>query len=341
MSKILLMILTLALCASQGYAGNKSRTGTAGAVELLIPVSAKNLAVGNSMISAQSGIDGVSVNPASIGLLSKNELAFSTFDYLAGIKLYYFAGGFSFGDLGNLGFSIRSLDFGKIDKTTNESPEGTGETFSPTYVTASVILGRELTENIQFGMQVKYVHESFNNASAGGVGFDVGFQYTGVSVLPGLNFGIALKNINLNKLKFEGQGMTNATGPVAGANLGVDKKQWTTPTESFDMPSTFEFGLSYELGLDDLQSLTLGTTYINNNISTDEYNFGGEYNYQNMIFLRSGYSYVPDGIDNLYGLTLGGGLSYNLGFQLTVDYAYQQVNYFSGANQLVTLRIGI
>lgn len=341
MSKILLIILTLAFSISQGFAGNKNRTGTAGATELLIPVSAKNLAIGNSMISAQSGIDGASVNPASLAILPKNELSFSSFKYLADINLYYFAGGFNFGEIGNIGFSIRSLDFGKILRTTNENTEGTGETFTPTYVTASLLFGRELTENIQFGMQVKYVHESFSNASAGGMGFDIGFQYTGVSVLPGLNFGIALKNINLTKLRFEGQGLTNASGIVADSDPGSAKKQWLTPTESFDMPSSFEFGLSYLLGIDDIQSLTLGTTYINNNISTDNYNFGAEYNYQNKIFLRSGYSYVPDGIDNIYGLTLGAGISYNVGFQLTVDYAYQQVEYFGGSNQLVSLKIGI
>ncbi|MCK6602244.1 MAG: PorV/PorQ family protein [Bacteroidetes bacterium] len=336
------LILTLVVSiASVSFAGNKARTGTAGGTEVLIPVSAKNLALSNSFTSSLQGIDGVAINPASIGLMAKNEAIFSSLNYVADINLYYFAAGLNFGDAGNFGFSIRSLDFGKIDKTTNSNPYGTGETFSPTFVTLGVSYGRELTENIQFGTTFKYVHESILNAKAGGIGLDIGFQYSGSGILPGLNFGIAIKNLGLNKMNFDGQSLANTEARTTGAPANAAKENYRTPTEYFDLPSSFEFGLSYAVELDDLQSVTFGSNYINNNLSNDAYNFGGEYNFQDMLFLRGGYSHLPTAVDHPFGATFGVGLKYNVGFDLTLDYAYRQVEYFTDANQLISVKIGI
>lgn len=343
-TKLLNIILTFGLVL--GYsgsviAGNTARTGTAGATELLIPVSARNLALSNSFTSSLSGVDGIPNNPASLGILTKNELAFSSMKYLADINLYYFSAGANLGEVGNFGFSIRTLDFGKITRTTVSNPKGTGETFSPSFITVGLTYGRELTENIQFGTTLKYVYESILNTKANGIGLDIGFQYSGADILPGLNFGIAIKNLGLNKLAFEGQSLTTSTARPDGAPANAPKRALRTPTEAFDMPSSFEFGLSYVLGIDDLQSLALSSNYVNNNLSLDTYNFGGEYNYQNLLFLRGGYSLVPDAVDNPFGPTFGVGLKYNLGFDFTLDYAYRQVDIFADANQLVTIKIGL
>lgn len=332
---------TLLLASGLVFAGNNARTGTAGASEVSIPVSAKSLALSNAFTSSLKGVDGVTINPASLGLMPKNEAMFSSFNYVADVKVYYFAAGLNFGDVGNFGFSLRSLDFGDIKRTTETNPYGTGETFSPTFVTLGVTYGKELTEFIQFGTTLKYVHESILNAKAGGVGLDIGFQYSGDGIIPGLNFGIAIKNLGLNKMFFEGQSLSNSESRTDGAPSNAAKKYFRTPTEYFDLPSSFEFGISYKLGIDDIQNIDFGTNYVNNNLSYDNYSFGAEYSYQDMVFLRGGYSHVPEAVDRPFGATFGAGLKYNLGFDLTLDYAYRQVEYLGDGNQLVTLKIGL
>ncbi|NUQ81698.1 MAG: PorV/PorQ family protein [Bacteroidetes bacterium] len=322
-------------------AGNKDRVGTAGATEIMIPVSARNLALSNSFTANLSGIDGVTLNPASVGLMPKNEVYFSNMKYLADINVYYFGAGINAGDVGNFGFTIKSLDFGEITKTTTTNPYGTGETFSPTFVTLGLTYAKELTEYIQFGTTVKVIHESISNASATGVGVDVGFQYSGSGVIPGLNFGIVVKDIGLTKMVFEGQGLTNADSRANGAPPSAGKKKYVTPSEPFDIPSSFEFGVSYKLDMSDLMSLNMGSNYVNRNISYDLYNFGGELSYNNLVYIRGGYSYAVDATDTPFGATFGVGLNYNLGFDITFDYGYRAVEYFGDANQLVSVKIGI
>jgi len=86
--------------------------------------------------------------------------------------------------------------------------------------------------------------------------------------------------------------------------------------------------------------------FTNNNFFEDVVSFGLEYGFLNTFYLRGGYNYLlnskPE--DNLYGLTLGAGVSY--GFEGTVyfdfDYAYRAVRDFpTGAQHVFTVKLGL
>jgi len=62
--------------------------------------------------------------------------------------------------------------------------------------------------------------------------------------------------------------------------------------------------------------------------------------------LRGGYNYLLNSKleDNLYGLTLGAGISYNFqnAVQFDFDYAYRSVRDFpTGAQHIFTLKLGL
>ena len=110
----------------------------------------------------------------------------------------------------------------------------------------------------------------------------------------------------------------------------------------FELPSTFEIGFAYTPQFDDVNALNLQTSFQNNNFSADEYKFGAEYVYNNLFFVRGGYTYGAniDSEDFIYGLTAGVGLNYNVeGMALKVDYAFRDVEYFD-ANHIFQVSLG-
>ncbi len=67
-----LPLFLAALMVSILYAGSGNRRGTGGASELLIPVGARDLAMGGSTISTTHGVDALFWNPAGVAKLTSS-----------------------------------------------------------------------------------------------------------------------------------------------------------------------------------------------------------------------------------------------------------------------------
>ena len=117
----LTVLLALIALSTDMFAGGGKRNGTAGAQELLIPISARGLAMSGADVSGISGLDAIFYNPAGFGSTAfGTEAMFSYMNYIADIGFSFGGVGVNLGDLGSLGFSIRTLDFGEIPVTTVE-----------------------------------------------------------------------------------------------------------------------------------------------------------------------------------------------------------------------------
>jgi hypothetical protein len=122
---------------------------------------------------------------------------------------------------------------------------------------------------------------------------------------------------------------------------------YKTETAAFGLPSSMEIGVGYTARLDESNSLLVGGLFRNNNSQDDEYNVGAEYNFDNLFFVRGGYTMAPQAANDLtgtnsyaYDYSLGAGVHVNPGgMDLTFDYAYRHVRFFSG-NNVVTLKFG-
>lgn len=339
-----LLAMCVLLFSIQVFAGTSKRTGTAGALELLIPVGSVGTALGGANLATASGIEAIHWNPA--GLAAEIEAAsvlVSHMKYIADINVNYVAGKFKPGQFGALGFSIKTLDFGDIAVTTNESPDGTGEQFSPTFLTFGLTYSKMMTDRINFGTTVKLVSENIMRESATGIAFDFGLQYrTGI----GLNFGIALKNLGPN-MKFDGGDLEVFTKDISrrpdseGENLRI-------PLQNFELPTSFEIAVSYAASLGENNSLTMMGAFMNNNFALDEYRVAAEYNFHNFVFLRGSYVFAYDSdadkfrtadSDNfIWGPALGAGVNFDIGKNLnfSFDYAYRVTKLFDN-NQWFTL----
>ncbi|MFQ6674897.1 MAG: PorV/PorQ family protein [Fidelibacterota bacterium] len=316
-------------------AGSSNRVGTSAADQVLVPVGARDLAMGGSAVALSSGIGGLYWNPASIARSEHNaDIMVSQMDYFAGIGVNYFGVSGNFAGFGSLAFSIKSFAFGDIPITTEDAPDGTGGTFSPNYFTAGVTYARGLTDRVFVGATFKIISEQFERVGDTGAAVNVGVQYHNFVNVPGLNMGVVIKDVG-TQMKYEGPGLLRqSTVSDVTRFVKID-------AASFDLPSTMELGLSYTVPLPGNSQLHLSSMFQNNNYSSDEYRLGGEYVFGDFISLRGGYSLAATDVESyLYGLTFGGGVRLQLtGLDLGLDYAFRSMERFTN-NHLLELKVG-
>jgi hypothetical protein len=341
---VVCLVLLLAVLSMTTLAANKNRIGTAGAQELLIPVGARGVAMGFSGSIFIKGVDAVYWNPAGLSRMGGSvEAMFSQMSYIADIGVSYGAIGVSAGDFGHLGFSIKSLSFGDIPVTTELYPDGTGATYSPTFLTMGVTYSRLLTDRISVGVTGYVVSEKIMSVSASGFCFDVGVQYQNLGI-QGLALSIGIKNIGPN-MTFDGSG--TYTPAVAVDDPLRGQQTFKTELAPFEMPSNLEIAIGYSPKLDDKNAVSIGGAFRNNNFLEDEYNLGAEYSFMDLLSVRGGYTFSPQTENDptgensyIYDWTAGAGVHKNLGgVDLTFDYAYRNVKYFSGSHVL-TFKVG-
>ena len=347
---ILISGFILLFIAESTFAGSSRRSGTAGAQELLIPVGSKGSALNGANQAFISGIDAIYWNPAGIARSSYNSgFMFSRLNYIGDIDISYVAAMAKFQGLGAFAFSLKSLDYGDIILTTEENTDGTGETFSPTYIVAGFSFSRIMTDRISFGITTKLISESILRVSSKGIAIDVGVQYS--SGAGGYRLGVALKNLGPN-MKFDGPDLEEKHQPK-GSPPSSTAEPRRIVLQAFELPSTLELGLGYEILLGEQNSLELSGDFVNNNFSLDEIKFGAEYSMNDIIFLRGGFnfgynsdpegessSFTSSSEDFLWGPSFGAGLQYDVtaDMKLSLDYAFQTAKFFDD-NQWFTLTV--
>jgi len=340
----LLLCAAALLVTTTGVAQNQ-RIGTSAASELLIPIGARDLAQGGASIASSSGMEAIHWNPAGVARMSGSaEGMFSTMQYIADINVAYGAVGAKFGEFGSVALSLKNLSFGDIPVTTVDDPEAlTGASFSPTYITVGLTYSRQITDAASVGVTAKLINETIARVSSTGFAFDLGVQYHGLLNVQGLLLGITIKNIG-PQMKYDGSGLLR----LAEASGGLRPEQfYKSEAASFELPSMIEIGAAYTGRVQDNMMYTVSGSYASNNLYVDEYRLGGEYGIsmnEVSLFARGGYSFLPQieaKEDRIFGATVGFGVSYKTGgTNLTVDYAYRQVDLFGG-NTILSLKVGL
>ena len=337
--KIAVLSLALVFLVSVNGIAQERRIGTNAASQLLIPVGARHIALGGANLATVSGAEAIFWNPAGAAVSDYTaDVMFSYMSHIADININYVALAVKFGGFGTIGFSIKALDIGDIIVTSEVAPDGTGALLSPQFVTAGLTYSRQLTDAISFGGTVNLISESLERVSSNGFAFDFGVQYRGLAAVNGLNLAVTIKNLG-PAMQYGGSGLLNP-GQLNGVDRGA------TPvliqTQKDELPAYFVVGLSYKMSVGETSSLELGSTFQDNNFQDDTGQFGVEYNYDDMFYVRGGYTIAPDAADetDIYSFTLGGGLHYdfsNIG--VTIDYAYRDVDFFDASN-VFTIRLG-
>jgi hypothetical protein len=331
----------MALLVGLAFAGPGKRTGTSGANELLIPVGTRSIGMGGATTASSYGIEALFCNPAGAAKMNSGVGIFAShMQYIADIGVSAAAVSVNIRSLGVISFHLKGLSVGDIPVTTVLTPDGTGQTFAPQFFSTGLTYSNQITDRILIGATATLILENMADVKATGVAFNMGVIYDDVGSIPGLSFGVAMKNIG-PQMKFAGPGL-NVEGTVSNLNRGP--YLYSIEAASFELPSTLEIGLAYRTSLSDDHSITIASAFQNNNYLDDQYKAGIEYSFHNMLFARAGYDYSPQQSDlreNIFGATFGAGLRMDMGSaDVQFDYAYRSAQIFGG-NHVFSLTVGM
>ena len=180
------------------------RTGQAGASELLINPWAQSSGMAGANTASVRGLESAFLNVAGLTGIEGTELIFSHASWFADISINAFGFGQKIGDTGAMSVSIMSLDFGEIERTTYQNPDGGIGTFSPQFMNIALSYAKKFTYNMSAGLTVIMISESAAELSANGVALDAGVHYE-TGRRGEAKFGITLKNIG-PRMEFNGDG---------------------------------------------------------------------------------------------------------------------------------------
>ncbi len=342
LNRLFYMLIIVSFSAIVTFGSGNNRAGTSAAPELRIPVGARYLAMGGSQIAGVTGLEAIYWNPAGVDFSQSSASAmFSYRKYIADMNVGFIAVSGKMGDLGSLGLAFRYLDIGTINVTTMDQPDGTGQQINPSFFVLGLTYSKVLTDRISIGVNFNIINESFDRAEASGFTFDAGVQYRDLFSVPGLDLGIAVKNLG-GSMKYGGNA-TFIQADATSSSRGPTFYQFAAAENQF--PSELGLGLSYTRQLDELNNFTVSASYNNNNYAYDDYKIGLEYSYDKTFYVRGGYLFSPQATDNSPNIfedfTLGAGINLNQvsGLDLSVDYAYVPVKYFE-SNHVFSLNIG-
>lgn len=328
-------IIALALCGGSAVAGNPQRAGQAGASELMINPWARSAGWASVNVAGVKGLDATFVNIAGIANTEKTEIAFSNSQWLVGSEISINSFGFNqkVGSNGVLNANVTIMDYGDIERTTEDNPEGGIGYFSPSTAIFGLSYAQRFTESILGGVNVKVFSQSAQDLSASAVCFDAGVQYiTGDE--KELKFGVTLKNVGPSAT-YKGDGKTvNLVVPTGGYSQNYQEK-----SASFELPALLALGGSYDFNFTK-QRLTLAATFQSNSFEKDMINVGAEYGIKEMVIIHAGYTQLigdNDGVETsaYTGLSAGLGLNVAMGeSKLLIDYSYRATNTFEGTHSL-------
>jgi len=324
------------LLTSGSVTAGGRKLGTAGAPELMIPMGARSVGMAGANIANVYGTEALYWNPAGLSQVANAEANFSYLTYFADMNISYVTAAIKAGSLGVIGLSLQTLDIGKIEVTTYDVPEGTGEAIEPNYITAGLSFATALTNRILFGLNTKLISEQIGNMSARAVAWDIGLQYHSDA---NLDFGVVLRNIG-SQIQFDGTGI-EFDSDIPYSNPNATTRKTKLDMGSHELPTMLGIGMAYRYNLTESHMLNLTGQYLNSSYSFDQLVAGVEYSFRDMFFIRGGYNnpFFPDEYssdskdDYQFGLHFGAGMMLNIGgSKLHLDYAYRDMDTFAANN---------
>ncbi|NIA11319.1 MAG: PorV/PorQ family protein [Nitrospiraceae bacterium] len=303
---------------------NFKRAGQSAMPFLKLGAGARAMAMGGAVNSLKGDPSALFYNPAGLAYAENKQVMFSYMNWLLDTKIMASAASIDMNNLGVFGLSFLYYDYGapiiatQIDATQENGYSILGK-MNPTEFFVGFGYGRQISDKFALGGQVKIAHQDLlgsggvktrtasrtstgewvqqsKDAKKTVVAFDFGTIYdTGWR---GLSFSMAFRNFG-KEIKYE--------------------------REKFDLPLSFRFGIAVNMmelmKLNSKEhSVIIGIDRIHSRDWSEQMNFGVEYGFLRMIYLRAGYKYNYSS----EGLTLGSGFNWKWhSSEINVDYAFK------------------
>ena len=297
----------------------------------LVSTSPKASGMGEAFTAVGTGVESIFYNPSALVEMDKTfSVSFSYTQWIADIKYLTGAAAWNLGNLGTVGLSLLTVDYGTIYAT--RLPANTADLKG--YIDDGVLgnvgaysfglsYAKAINDKFSIGGNVRYVGQNLgtnifsstntidNNASK--LAFDAGVKYyTGIE---SFRFGMAIRNFSTDIKRQE----------VAEV-----------------MPLTFTIGAAFDV-MDIIMpdhnkdnSLTVAVDYLHSNSYNERVNLGVEYKMLGMVALRGGYQTNRD----IASWSAGAGFTTSVdGYDAEVNYSYSYITEiaFKSVNRLSIL----
>ena len=306
------IIALVSASTSMVFAGNRDRSGQAGASHLLIDPWAHTAGLAGAGVAEVRGLESIFTNVAGLTSVRKTEVSFNRTQYLVGSNANIALNAFGIAqhlgknkDFGVISISFFSQNFGEVMVTTTDQPEGGMGTFSPTLTYIGLHYAKSFNNFIKGGISLKVINERIADSRATGFALDAGVQYV-TGKFENFKIGVTLKNIGL-PMTYKGDGLS------VRARIHDQDYEQTLEMRSaeFEMPSLLSIGVSYDLlffggeyaemtkeelaeeGLtrDEAEHrITFAGAFTANSYTRDVFSLGIEYGFRNIFMVRAGYS---------------------------------------------------
>ncbi|MBN2572783.1 MAG: PorV/PorQ family protein [Ignavibacteriales bacterium] len=301
------------------YSQTLSKTGTTAAQFLKIPIGPRAIGMGGAFTATANDISAIYWNPAGLASGNTGEAGFNHINWFADID-YDFAGVATYIDgIGTIGAFVSVLSTEDMIVRTLENPEGTGEYFSFGDLAIGISYARNLTDNFSIGFNAKYIREHIWHMSAVGFAIDIGVLYK-IPILNEFRLAACVSNFG-TKMQLDGRDILLIYQSGAGDGNLINTK---VELDSWDLPLLFRVGIAADIVKDNTHRLTTAIDAVHPNDNTESLNFGLEYAWNDIFFVRGGYNAAFER-DTEKGFTVGAGLKYRIisSIYAKVDYAYQ------------------
>jgi hypothetical protein len=258
-----------------------------------------------------------------------------------------------------LGFSVSNYGFSDAPVYTEADQENESQT---TYDVNETVFGisfaHSFIDRFSGGFTLKLIADQLGQSRAVGAALDIGTHYHAELGGRPISMAFVIQNLGTT-LKHSGAGMDIEAFPETPDPSfpvqGVDPVPARFEAQNSPLPVVFRVGVAYDAVSSATNRLTLGGEFNEHYNNSPAFGFSGEFAWSPADMpvaaaLRGSYAWQPDNnlsgeeeadfagstsVDNegLDGLTLGGGLRFNVSsYQLMADYAWRHFGVLGSRN---------
>lgn len=325
-SIIIKAIFFFALIPAIIFAGEFSKVGTTAAQFLKISVGARGAAMGDAYTAVADNTEALYWNPAGLTNIHEISLDVSHSQWFADISHNFVGVAIPLSDNDVLGVNVVNLSTPEQEVTTAEEPDGTGVYYKVSDLALGLSYARVLTDRFSVGVTAKYIQENAYNESANTFAIDIGTLLR--TDFYGLIIGMSITNFGGN-MQLEGRDLIT-TSDISTSISGEYNPSSNLTAEEWPLPLNFRIGTAIDIvgnknpviySGEHRFTLAIDGSHPNDNV--ERLNIGGEYGWDETLFLRAGYKINYD----VEKWTFGAGVKTRIeGSSLTFDFAY--VDYY-------------
>ena len=321
LSLVLFLLIAFSVSDFAQFNRSTAKVGTTVAQFLKIGAGARAIGMGGAYTAIANDIYGVYWNPAGVVNTPANgQAAFNHVNWLADISYDFAAASLNVEEVGTFFITMISLGVPEDKVRTEDYPEGDGRMWDAKSLAIGVGFARKLTDKFSVGVHLKYIREGVWNNSASGMAVDIGTFY--VTPFNDLVIGASISNFG-TKMQLDGRDILFNYDPNNDPNSGPNNVLSKFEMGKYDLPLTFRLGLAMDVYKDRYFRTTAALDATHPNDNTEYVNTGVEFAYDEMFMFRLGYKSLFLR-DSEQGLTLGGGLKYQITdqFGLMLNYGW-------------------